>query len=72
MQPNPRSASIDAAKQEFAGWAPLPGISFGTAATPDGKYLIMAMVELSEVASLDLATAKVTRRIREGSPSLPR
>jgi YVTN family beta-propeller protein len=56
----PRLAVIDTATNEVKTHIALPDIGYGTAPTPDGKSLVVALINLNEVAVVDLATMKVT------------
>jgi DNA-binding beta-propeller fold protein YncE len=38
----------------------LPDVAYGTAVTPDGKYLLVTLPKTSKVAALDLGTMKIT------------
>lgn len=60
----PRLAVIDTATNEVTGQIVLPDIGYGTAATPDGKTLVVCLINLNEVALVDLATRKVTTTIK--------
>ena len=60
----PRLAVIDTAKNEVTAHIALPDIGYGTAPTPDGKSLVVALINLNEVAIVDLATMKVTTTIK--------
>jgi DNA-binding beta-propeller fold protein YncE len=42
-------------------WVLLPGVAYGTAPTPDGKWLVMAMPGINQVGILELETLKVAR-----------
>ena len=55
----PQLAIIDAAKREVTGWIPLPASGYGTAPTPDGKYLVVAMPQANKVAVVDLQSHAV-------------
>jgi DNA-binding beta-propeller fold protein YncE len=62
-QDQPRLAVIDTRTNTVARWAALPGVAFATAATPDGRSLLVTMPARNEVALLDLATMQVTRTL---------
>lgn len=62
-QTAPRLAVIDTATNEIKTWVELPGRGYGTAPTPDGLWLLIAMPEANQVAVLDLQTMKVARTI---------
>src|ERR1035437_8839822 len=42
-QTKPRMAVIDTATNEVKAWVTLPGVGYGTAPTPDGRWLVLAM-----------------------------
>src|ERR1035441_519163 len=42
-QTKPRLAVIDTATNAVRAWVVLPGVAYGTATTPDGKWLVVAM-----------------------------
>ena len=44
-------------------WIPLPATGYGTAATNDGRWLLVAMHEPGQVAVVDLRSLKVVRLI---------
>jgi DNA-binding beta-propeller fold protein YncE len=50
---------IDTATSKVARSVTLPGFAYGTAATKDGRYLVMALIRKNQVARLDLATWEV-------------
>jgi YVTN family beta-propeller protein len=60
----PRLAVIDTATNEVKTHIALPDIGYGTAPTPDGKSLIVALININEVARVDLATMKVTGTVK--------
>lgn len=60
----PRLAVIDTATNEVTGHIELPDIGYGTAATPDGKTLVVCLINLNEVALVDLGTRKVTATLK--------
>lgn len=51
---------IDTATNEIKTQIKLPDIGYGTAPTPDGKSLVVALVNANKVAIVDLETQKVT------------
>lgn len=59
----PRIAVIDTAVDEVKSYIELPDIAYGTAPTPDGKYLVIALINLNEVGLIDLATMKLVRTV---------
>jgi DNA-binding beta-propeller fold protein YncE len=60
---SPRLALIDTATNKVVTWVQLPGPGYGTAPTPDGHSLLVAVPSTNEVAVVDLATMKVTHHI---------
>jgi DNA-binding beta-propeller fold protein YncE len=44
-------------------WVPLPESGYGTAPTPDGKYLVVAVPKANKVAVVDLKSMKVVHTI---------
>jgi len=62
-QTKPRLAVIDTATDQVKQWVPLPGTGYGTAPTPDGRSLLVAIPSANEVAVVDLAKMQVVRRI---------
>lgn len=60
-QTKPQLAVIDTATRAIKAWVPLPGLGYGTAPTPDGKWLLVAMPRVRQVGVLDLKTLQVTR-----------
>jgi YVTN family beta-propeller protein len=59
----PRLAVIDTATNKIRTFIPLPGLGYGSAPTPDGRYLLLAIPAASKVAVIDLQTLTVTRTI---------
>ena len=60
-QTEPRLAVIDTATNTVKQWVTLPGIAYGTAPTPDGRFLIVTLIGLNKVGVVDLKTMAVTR-----------
>jgi len=61
-QTKPQLAVIDTATNQIAHWVPLSDFGYGTAPTPDGRYLLVC-VGLNDVAVIDLQTMKVVRSL---------
>lgn len=59
----PRLAVIDTATNQLAGWIALPGLGYGSAATLDGHWLLIAIPSKDKVAVIDIAARKVVRTI---------
>jgi len=64
-QEQPRLAVIDTSSQKVVSWIALPSIGYGTAPTPDGKWLLVTCA--AQVAVVDLSTLKVDRTIVVGA-----
>jgi DNA-binding beta-propeller fold protein YncE len=62
-QTKPQLAVIDTATKRVKTWVALPGLGYGTAATPDGHWLLVAIPSTNQVAVVDLGSMQVTRRI---------
>lgn len=62
-QTKPQLAMIDTAKDEVTHWVELPGIGYGTATTPDSRYLVIALISINKVGVLDLQTRKIVQTI---------
>ena len=46
-----------------AAWVPLPGTGYGTAPTPDGKWLLVDVPSKNQVAIVDLSAMKVVKSL---------
>jgi YVTN family beta-propeller protein len=53
-QDEPRVAVIDAVGNKVSRYVAVPGIVYGTGATPDGRYLVLTLIKDNKVARLDL------------------
>jgi YVTN family beta-propeller protein len=62
-QTKPQLAVIDTATNQVKTWIPLPGTGYGSAPTPDGKWLLIALPDAAKVAVIDLRALKVARTI---------
>lgn len=62
-QTKPQLAVIDTAIDRVKTWVSLPGVGYGTAATPDGRWLLVAIPSTNQVAVVDLKSMLVVRRI---------
>lgn len=62
-QIKPELAVIDTATNKVKTRVALPGVAYGTAATGDGRWLIVALPKVSKVAVVDLGTMKVVQTI---------
>ena len=59
----PRLAVIDTATNKVKTWVPLPGAGYGTASTPDGKFLLVDIPGKNQVAIVDLTAMKVVKSL---------
>jgi DNA-binding beta-propeller fold protein YncE len=62
-QTHPRLAVIDTATNTVSRWIALPALGYGTASTPDARWLLVAIPSASAVAIVDLHTFAVARTI---------
>jgi YVTN family beta-propeller protein len=62
-QGTPRLAVISTKTDALERWVDLPGIAYGTASTPDGRYLVMALIRANQVGILDLKTYQMVATI---------
>jgi DNA-binding beta-propeller fold protein YncE len=44
-------------------WVTLPGVGYGTAATPDGRWLIVALIGINKVGAVNLHTMNVEHTV---------
>lgn len=66
-QTKPQLAVIDTTTNKIKSWIPLPAIGYGTAATKDGKLLLVCTT--AGVAVIDLSSFSVLRTLKvEGDP----
>jgi YVTN family beta-propeller protein len=66
-QTKPQLAVIDTATKQVKTWVALPGLGYGTAPTPDGRWLLVAVPSANQVAVVDLGSMQVVRRIEVGT-----
>lgn len=59
----PQLAVIDTATKKVKKWIPMPGLGYGSAPTPDGRWLVVALPLVNQVAAIDLREMKVTHTI---------
>ncbi len=59
----PQLAVIDTATNKVKTWVQMPGLGYGSAPTPDGRWLIIALPLVHQVGVIDLSTMKVARTI---------
>lgn len=62
-QTKPQLAVIDTRTRKVSARVPLPASGYGTAPTPNGKWLVIAMPSARQVAVLNLKTMKVEHTI---------
>jgi YVTN family beta-propeller protein len=62
-QTQPQLAVIDTATNGVTKWIPLEGHAYGTAATLDGKWLLVTLPDLGKVAVVDLTSMIVVRSV---------
>ncbi len=62
-QAKPRLAVINTKTSGVERWIEMPGIGYGTATTPDGKFLVVALIKDNKVCVIDLATMTVARTL---------
>src|SRR5580704_5369858 len=59
----PQLAVIDTATNKIKTWVPLAGLGYGSAPTPDGRWLVIALPLVHQVAAVDLHTMTVAHTI---------
>lgn len=59
----PQLAVIDTATNKIKSWVPLPGLGYGSATTPDGRWLVIALPLIHQVGVIDLKAMKVAHTI---------
>ena len=62
-QTEPRLAVIDTRTNQRKQWVALPGIAYGTAATPDGRWLVIAILSVNKVGLLDLKSMQLAQTL---------
>ena len=62
-QTKPELVVIDAAKRTVAKRIPMEGTGYGTAVTPDGRWLLVPLEDVNKIAVIDLTTWAVVRNI---------
>jgi len=58
-----RIAVIDTKTNERKQWVALPGIAYGTAPTPDGRFLVAALLSVNKVGVIDLRSMQLAHTI---------
>jgi YVTN family beta-propeller protein len=59
----PQLAVIDTATNKIKTWVPLPGLGYGSAPTPDGRWLVIALPLIHQVGVVDLSTMTVAHTV---------
>ena len=59
----PQLAVIDTATNKIKSWVPLPGLGYGSATTPDGRWLVIALPLIHQVGVIDLKAMQVAHTI---------
>ena len=62
-QKRPRLAVIDTTTNEVSNWIDLPAVGYGTAATLEGKWLLVTMQTANQVGVVDLSQMKMAPTI---------
>ena len=62
-QTQPRLAVIDTATNGISDWIGLPSTGYGTATTPDGHWLLVALNKINQVGLIDLHSLKLVRTL---------
>ena len=62
-QTKPQLAVIDTATDKIAHWVALPDTGYGTAATADGRYLLVAVPKAGKVSVVDLKSFEVVKNV---------
>jgi YVTN family beta-propeller protein len=59
----PQLAVIDTATNKIKTWVQLPGLGYGSATTPDGRWVVIALPLIHQVGVVDLKTMKLAHTI---------
>jgi DNA-binding beta-propeller fold protein YncE len=59
----PQLAVIETATNRVKTWIPMPGLGYGSATTPDGKWLVIALPLVNKVAAIDLLAMTVAHTV---------
>jgi len=62
-QTRPQLAVIDTATNGVRTWVPMPGEGYGTAPTPDGHWLLVALPGANKVGVIDLGSMTLARTL---------
>ena len=68
-QTEPHMAVIDTATDTVKTWVKLDGLGYGSAPTPDGRWLLMAVPDENKVDVIDLKTMTLARNGGGGQES---
>jgi YVTN family beta-propeller protein len=63
----PRLAVISPASEKIDRWIDLPGAGYGSASTPDGSALLIAIPGKDSVAAIDVKTMQITKTVAVAS-----
>ncbi|HEY6332126.1 MAG TPA: cytochrome D1 domain-containing protein [Blastocatellia bacterium] len=62
-QTRPRLAVIDTGTNQIKTWIDMPGTGYGSAPTPDGRWLVIALPAVNKVGIIDLTEMKTAAAI---------
>jgi YVTN family beta-propeller protein len=62
----PRLAVIDTAANSVTNWVKLDGLGYGSAPTPDGRFLLIAIPDANAVDVIDLKTMTLAAKVAVG------
>src|SRR4051812_6546702 len=62
----PQLAVIDTTTNKLQSWIPLAGTGYGSAATADGKWLVIALPGVHQVAAVDIKSMRVAHTVDVG------
>jgi YVTN family beta-propeller protein len=65
-QTKPELVMIDTASNAIAWRRPLEGIAYGTAPTPDGRFLLITLPDQDKIAVFDIKAMQVVRSVTVG------
>ena len=68
-QTAPRLAVIDTSTNKVESWVKLPTVAYGTAPTPDGRWLLITLPEANKIGVLDIASMKMARTVEVANPT---
>ena len=70
-QKKPELVVIDVAKRQVAKRIPMESYGYGTASTPDGRWLLVPMMAVNKIAVIDLKTMAVAKNIELAAGTHP-